>query len=377
MHSFLRSLPLLLLLALPLSASAASLKSPWDSPIALTDAAYTCGPNIHLSTDINFSSKTPVAPADYDRSYPAVLALSTKVVKAADKFRATGSRAAAQCVVDQLFAAANSYALTGKMVNADAWQQQERAINAFAIAMLKIRGSGLPTTKQNNLINSWLNVLVENSRDHYNAVAKSQVKCDYTEFSGLSSDPELYYPGISGREGGIGSDPAPPDMICKRTGNDLRGHNGLYLAMDATVVGILNNDRKLYDWGIQQYQIAVRHIKANGTLPFDTKDKWSAKFNLESAAALVQIAEFALANGDNLYDYHNGDIHRLVKTAVAGLTNPAIYQEITHAEQVSQQPPARWEIAWAQPYNQRYPNPLITALLQKLGTGDPMWGGKL
>ena len=87
------------------------LHSPWDGkPVAMTSAAYTCPatPNIapDLTTDGFYrlddpthSIIDPVRQAAYSRSSGPVKAAGQAVVAAADAYRTTGSRQAAECAL--------------------------------------------------------------------------------------------------------------------------------------------------------------------------------------------------------------------------------------------------------------------------------------
>lgn len=88
--------------------------------------------------------------------------------------------------------------------------------------------------------------------------------------------------------------------------------------MAAAAVAIANNDRNLFGWSLRQYQATVKQIDDRGPLHYDSHGKYALKFNLLSAACLVQIAEFAEINGIALYDYDHGRIHLLCTPLRAG-----------------------------------------------------------
>src|SRR5690348_10551770 len=114
------------LLLVPLAAHAARpLQSPWDSrPVTMTDAPYTCPAIQHLAPDLTtngfYSDKhgSIIDPAKwkaYAETAGPYKQLGQQVVDAADAYRTTGSRAAAECAIQHLDAAAKDGVFTGKM----------------------------------------------------------------------------------------------------------------------------------------------------------------------------------------------------------------------------------------------------------------------
>src|SRR5215469_5202981 len=109
----------------PQPFAAQPLRSPWDqSKVSLTDAPYACPTPVHLSADLTTDgfysdSKSsiidPVKWKAYQESSGPYKNLGDQAVKAADAYRTTGSRAAAQCVLKLLGSAAADGVFTGKM----------------------------------------------------------------------------------------------------------------------------------------------------------------------------------------------------------------------------------------------------------------------
>lgn len=357
MKSVYRLLPLLSVFALfgcqhpapappPVTAPALTgLRSPWDStPVSITDVPYDCGPIPHLSPELTVtdpidSSKHHVSEdvksAVYAESSTGVQDFYSRTVHAADAFRSTGSSAAAQCTITMLTTAAADHALTGYMSSKYAWYEQNHALRAFAIAYLKVRGANIASPQDALSITRYLDSLVRQERDHW-------------ERSKCNSD------------------------ICY-----IKGHRGLQTAMAAAAIGIAANDNSLFHWATSQYRSAAGEINGRGMLHYDSRGHDAFICNLESAASMVQIAEFAEINGEPLYGYDNGIIHLLVHTVALGIVSPAPYAAAAHASQDVPKSVEPWEIAWASVYNRRFPDPVVTSLLQQIGPGGvDMWGGE-
>jgi poly(beta-D-mannuronate) lyase len=347
--------PLLALVLLTTAANASrpkppaeppTLHSPWDvSPVALTQAPFTCPTLAPISRDItvtNLHHQHPnLTDADYQAQYPqssaALADLTRAVVTAADTYRATGSQAAAQCTIALLAAAALHHTMAGNMLTTQAWKDQNRTLRSLAIALLKVRDSGQLSPDDRDLILAWFTDVVQQEREHYD----DQVHCTRN--------------------------------ACARL-----GHVGLETAMAAAAIAIAANDHRLYDWALGNYYVAVDHIEDTGFLHYDLEHKYALKFHLESAAALVQLAEFSLANGNDLYPYDDGRLHLLIQTVTHGLLDPTPFANATGRTQtLPKRKLETWQISWASVYDQRFPDPVIDQLLQQVNfKGSDMWGGE-
>jgi len=320
------------------------LRSPWEAaPVALTTQPYNCPPLAPISPDILVTNgvgaqkkvSDTVQQAVYAESDAALHELSARSVAAADNFRHTGSQAAARCVIILLSNAAADHSMAGYMATADAAQEQNLALCSVAIAYLKVRDSGLATPDEADLIGAWMEDIARQERNRIESTA------------------------------------------CGKTYCELKAHEGLSIAMASAAVGVAANDPSMLHWAIAQYRTAVAGIDGRGMLHFDTHGAYALKFNLLSAAALVQIAEFAETNGEPLYAYDGGRIHLLIRTVSRGLIDPGPYVSAAGIEQHLPSSLEPWQVIWAAVYNRRFPDPVLTGLLQQIGPrGDDMWGGE-
>jgi len=322
-----------------------NLRSPWDStPVELTDAPFTCapapaiGPDITISGPLNDDShhvSEDVKNAVLGESSAGLETLTALTVHAADTYRSTGSRIAAQCAIDYLYAAASNHAMTGYLASDDARWEQNIALRSFAIALLKVRGSNLETAQNVTVINQWMEGIVRAERSYW----------------------EHGHCGVN---------------VC-----DIKDHRGLQTAMAAAAIAVLADDPGLFHWSVAQFHSAAGEINGRGFLHYDTRTKYAFKWNLESAASMAQIAELAEVNGEPLYNYDNGIFHLLVHTVALGIVSPEPYKSYTGRGQKHSSTVEPWEIAWASVYNRRFPDPVVTSLLQQIGPGGvDMWGGE-
>lgn len=327
------------------SLAPSGLHSPWDSqPVTLTQVPYECGPIVPIAPNISITTRVDSNPsptseavksAAYPESSEALEDLTRRVVNAADNYRSSGSAAAAACVATLLTAAAEDHAMNGNMGSKQAWKDQNRALRGIAIAYLKVDHSGVIHPDQDQLILAWMTSIALQERRYYE------------------------------------------QAHCGPNGCALFSHQGLEAAMASAAIGIAANDPALYKWAIAQYKTAITHVDSQGMLHYDMDRQYALKFNLESAAALVQIAELGTANGEHLYDFDGGRVHLLVHTVTRGLVDPTPYRSITKDKQTMPPQLETWEVSWASAYDQRFPDPVIDQLLQQVNfKGSDMWGGE-
>jgi len=314
-------------------AADAALKSPWDlHPVAVTDAPYACPPVPKLPHDFSTNSYyidshhsviDPVLKKRYDDSVAGIDDFSRAIVKAADVFQTTGSRAAAECVVTLLAGAAKEKVLAGTMESYQGTYVQGWALGAYAVAYLKVRGSSVVTPSAAKDITKWIKKLADDNEDYYDGKRRKGKDND-------SYNNHLYWAGFA-----------------------------------ITAAAIANNDRGLLRWGVDAYKQGVRDIRDDGTLPLEMdRGQRALHYHLYALAPLVMIAEFGEVNGIDLYAERDFAIKRLVARCVAGLHDPSFFQQRTGVQQVTGAIES-WQVSWAQPYTRRFPDPRISELMAK------------
>src|SRR5712675_1766216 len=149
------------------------LRSPWDGKsVTMTEAAYACPAIAHIASDLvtdvfyrlddpTHSIIDPVRQEAYRKSSDGVKAVGMAIVKAADDYRTTGSRGAAQCAMTQILTLAQENSLAGKMSSNQAYYVQGWVAGAVAIAYLKIREAGFATPQETQAIAKWMQSIGE------------------------------------------------------------------------------------------------------------------------------------------------------------------------------------------------------------------------
>jgi len=332
---------------LSLAANAAEpLRSPWDGKeVKLTDASYTCPTIVHLSPDLTTDrfysdSKSSIIDPEKWKAYVATSGpyknLGQRIVDAADVYRTTGSRAAAECVIRHMDAAAKDGVFTGKMSSNQAYYVQGWVIGATAIAYLKVRGSGLIAPEQASEILPWIVKVVQQTMDYYDTRRQKG--------TGDAENNHLYWAGV-----------------------------------EISAAGIAANNRKLFDWGTDAYQVGVAQIEPDGSLPLEMgRGQRALHYHLYAAAPLVYLAEFGEDNGLDLYAEHNYALKKLAVLSTQGLVDNSFFAKGAGiAQDTPKGPPTAEEISWARPYVARFPDPAISGLLAKAPSLSYMYLGGL
>jgi poly(beta-D-mannuronate) lyase len=320
---------------LPARAADHPLQSPWDlHPVALTGSAYQCPTAPQLPHDFatnsyyidsHHSIADPALKKQYEDSVAGVEDFSRAVVKAADDFQTKGSRAAAECVASLLENAAKQKTLAGHMEGHQSSYVQGWSLGAWAVAYLKVRGSGVVSAQQADEITKWMKKLAEENRNYYD------------------------------EKRGRGSH------------NDAHNNHLYWAGFAIAAAGISANDRHLFDWGVEAYKEGVHDIRDDGTLPMEMeRGQMALHYHLYALAPLMVLAEFGEANGIDIYAERDFAIKRLVDRCVAGLEDPSFFQQRTGVQQVTTPEVDAWEISWAPAYTRRFPDAKISAMLAKV-----------
>lgn len=325
------------LLGFAASAWAGPLRSPWDAvTVPSTSQAYTCPaleplPRNIVAYDYYSDARKSVPDAARLDAYRQAAApfdrTMTAAELAADFYLHSGSIAAANCVLQILDANARSHAMTGAIASNQSYYLQGWTIGALAVTYLKVRNSGAGTAPEQAEIVHWLVHVARSTQDYFDERRAKNAQ------SGRNN--HLYWAGFAVMSAGIAAD-----------------------------------DRALYNWGVGTFRDGVRQIASNGTLPLEmARGRRALHYHLFAAEPLVTMAEFAEANGLDLYAYDRGALHRLVARCVSGLQNNAWFAQQTGFPQDA--PGSRLtpsDVAWLRPYEQRFPSPAIALMLSQAGS---------
>jgi len=326
------------------AAAGAPLRSPWDlHPVALSDHPYSCPAPTHVSpnltssgyyTDSHHSVIDPEAQEQYKEITAPYQEVAKKIIAAADAYQTTGSRAAADCAASLIDTAAKDRFLAGSMNGRQSFYVQKWLVGAIAIAYLKVRPSGVVSPAQSAEILSWLKAVAAQSME-------------------FADPPNSRHP------------PVP-------------NNHRYYTGMEVAAIGIAADDQSLWKWGLGSAEIGIKQIEKDGTLPREMDRAARAlHYHLFATGPLVMVAEFAAANGKDLYDAHNGALKRLVERASSGVSDAGYFRQKTGVEQEIPAWTSTADFVWLQPYVRRFPNPALSAMLAKLNSLNALYLGGL
>ena len=331
-----------IVMAIPCGA-AERLQSPWDAAATPTDAGYKCPEAPHLARDLDVNSYYSDAHHSivdearkeaYEAGSEPFTNLARQIVKAADAYRTTGSRKAAECAITLLDTAAKDKVLTGRMMTGQAFYVQGWSLSAWAIGYLKVRESGAASAEQAAEITAWLKKLAEKNQDYYEGKRRNPHSDAHNN--------HLYWAGLA-----------------------------------ISAAGIAADDHRLFGWGINAYKEGVHDIASDGTLPMEMERAGRAlHYHLYALAPLIILAELGESNGLDLYAEKHYAIKWLVERSIAGLLDPSFFVQRTGIKQDMPEKIGAGEIGWAKPYVRRFPDPQISALLAKItNLSYRTWGG--
>ncbi|GGA66302.1 hypothetical protein GCM10011507_17300 [Edaphobacter acidisoli] len=334
-----------LLASMPCYANAAALRSPWDGvAVKATSASYDCPAVEHLPVDFvtngfyrtddpTHSIVDPAMMKAYHESSAPEKRDGDEVVAAADAYRTTGSLAAARCVIAHMEANARGRALTGKMSSNQAYYVQGWVLGGEAIAYLKVRESGVISPEQAAVILPWLKKVSQQTKDYYDAKEAKDAAAQNNHY---------YWAGV-----------------------------------ELAAVGIATNDRKDFDWAMSAAKQGIAAIQPDGTLPNEMHRAMRAlHYHLYAAGPLVLMAELGMSNGVDLYAVNGGALKHLVRVSMAGMVDPTLFEKATGVKQ-EMGSPSNERIGWAESFNRRFPDPVITKLLSECKDKGYMYLGGL
>jgi poly(beta-D-mannuronate) lyase len=322
------------------------LRSPWDlRKIQLTTSTYNCPAPVHLSPDLTTDGfysdgKSSIIDAAkwkaYAESSGPYKNLGDLAVAAADVYRATGSREAAQCVLRLLNTAASDGVFTGKMSSRQAYYVQGWVIGALAIAYLKVRDSSLARPEEAISLTNWMKSVARQTMDYYDAARFKP--------GGEAENNHLYWAGV-----------------------------------EIAAIAIAADDRSMFDWAVAAYRNGVQQITPEGTLPLEMRRGQRAlHYHLYAIAPLVYLAEFGDDNGIDLFAESDYALKRLVNRAIAGLAGSGYFNREAGIQQDTPPgPPSAEAISWAKIYVKHFPDSQISALLGKAPSLSYMYLGGL
>lgn len=317
-------------------ASASDLRSPWDErPVKVTTAGYTCDVPAALPKDIaaydfySDAKHSVIDPARYAAYNAAARRFDDAMhaaESAADNFQSTGSRAAAECVLQILLLNAQAGAMTGDMASNQSYYVQNWTLGSLAVTWLKVREADPGTPDERTAITGWLQAVAHSTQSYFT------------------------------------------DRHQKGT-TDAQNNHYYWAGFAVMAAAVSANDHSLFDWGVSTYDDGIRRIQPDGTLPLEmARGQRALHYHLFALAPLVTMAEFGAANDLDLYTRNHSALSLLIYRAMGGLEDNKYF---TSKAGAAQDTPENGkvksdEVVWLTPYLRRYPNGDLNRLLHSV-----------
>ncbi|MES2818309.1 MAG: mannuronate-specific alginate lyase [Pseudomonadota bacterium] len=133
-------------------------------------------------------------------------------------------------------------------------------------------------------------------------------------------------------------------------------NNHSYWAAWSVMASAVATDRPdLFDWAVQQFEVAAQQIDAEGFLPNELKREQRAlAYHNYSLPPLTMVAAFAQSNGVDLRGRHDGALQRLAQRVIDGVEDAEPFAERTTQEQDMSELKKDSKFSWLEPYCSLY-----------------------
>lgn len=301
-----------------------------DPPISLhIDTPYQKG-------DPTFSHIDPQAEAAVNALMKPIRDFDVKVDVQANRyvFSDGANVGAGACALAMMDDWAKRKAVT-QLTGHDAYLFRANMITALSIDYMQVRGLDTGDPSQRARIRAWLHNMAEDSLEHWRTL--------------------------------------PPDSMVNH--NNHRA----WAALAAATAGAASNDRALLDWGVTSAKIVACEADSDGALPREIGRAARARlYSLYAAEPLVMTAEFAQANGVDLYHACNNAIIRIANFALQSIDDPSAVEAKAGVRQEAFFRPDggfnQAQIGWGPVYAHRFSQ---VRLSPRLSTGQPMFAPDL
>jgi poly(beta-D-mannuronate) lyase len=147
---------------------------------------------------------------------------------------------------------------------------------------------------------------------------------------------------------------------------DCCNNHFYWRGLEAAIVGVVTNDQALFSAAIKTYRRALSSIDKDGSLPLEmARGERAIHYQNFAILPLVYIAEIANHQGENLYavTVDGRSLHAAVGFLLDAIHNPRIVEIYTDKPQDLSFVDQRGELNWMEPYNARFSDPRIEAIL--------------
>ena len=311
-------------------AADGGLNAPFATPRPQTVAAATGCPsppppltaldtvNMYRADDPTFSHADPMRVAARDTVTAPVKAFTAGISRLANNYVASNGRdvRSGACALQWLATWAKAGAML-QMKSHDAQFLRSVHLSGWAMDFAQVRGLRIVSDDPRPQIRTWLAQMAGDMRRHYDSLSNTTARNNHRYWAGFAA---------------------------------------MAVAMD-------NGDRNLAGWALTAARIGIDQITPMGALPLEVGRRSKARlYHVYGAEPLVMTAEIAAANGNDLYGYRGGALHRLVSFALSSITVPARMAALAGVPQDPWVNPRgafdTQTVAWTEFYARRFPGRL-------------------
>ncbi|MBM7060044.1 mannuronate-specific alginate lyase [Pseudomonas sp. UL073] len=224
------------------------------------------------------------------------------------RFMSKGQPQDLQCTLQWLSAWAQADALLSTDFNHTGKSMRKWALGSLSSAWLRLKYSEsrplAPYAQQSQLIESWFTKLAEQTVKDWSNLPLKQIN-----------------------------------------------NHSYWAAWSVMATSVVTNRRDLFDWSVQQFQVAAGQVDADGYLPNELKRKQRAlAYHNYALPPLAMIAAFAQANGVDLREDHDEALRRLAERVMAGVADPEAFEDKTGDDQDMTDLKKDEKFSWLEPY---------------------------
>ncbi|UVE16867.1 mannuronate-specific alginate lyase [Pseudomonas sp. LS44] len=128
-------------------------------------------------------------------------------------------------------------------------------------------------------------------------------------------------------------------------------NHSYWAAWSVMATAVVTDRRDLFDWSVQQFQVAAGQVDSDGFLPNELKrQKRALDYHNYALPPLAMIAAFAQANGVDLRDDHDQALRRVAERVMQGIADPQAFVTKVGKSQKIPDLDEAGKFAWLEPY---------------------------
>lgn len=147
---------------------------------------------------------------------------------------------------------------------------------------------------------------------------------------------------------------------------DCCNNHSYWRGLEAAIVGVVTNDRAMFSAAVETYRHALASIDKNGGLPLEmARGERAIHYQNFAILPLVHIAEIAAQQGEDLYTVtvDGKSLQSAVGFLLDAIHDPRLVETFTDKRQDLSFLDQRGELNWMEPYNAKFSDRRIEALL--------------